>query len=178
MSRTRSNDSSGGTLGDATLPRRAASAAAVVCRSGHPCASHAYTNGHHTCDVCRVRISANARGGMRCDRCDYDVCAACVSASPASTSAPSSTESGAQETRPSAEAHAFECFTCCSSFDSQDERVALPCCSSGSICRDCFRICLNTAISDGKVRFQRHGDCNTFWLRVFADKRVTTSMPP
>jgi hypothetical protein len=30
----------------------------------------------------------------------------------------------------------------------------LPCCTSSrdSICHDCFRMCLNTAISDGKVR--------------------------
>jgi hypothetical protein len=177
MSRTRSGDSTGSSLSEATLPRRAASttsansaapaaaaaasataaaAAAVMCRNGHACRGHTYTSAFHSCDLCRANISRNSRGNMRCERCDYDVCARCVTAlsPPAASAALPPPNSQSRTSNSSAEdaSPEFECFTCCSTFDTSVDRLMLPCCSGAYICQDCFRICLNTAISDGKVR--------------------------
>jgi hypothetical protein len=94
----------------------APSATAVICRNGHACVDFRYDGGGggvrggrrvrggrvrgggggggggrgHSCQcgVCGSGISANSPGCMRCDRCDYDVCAECVIASSASSSAP------------------------------------------------------------------------------------------
>ena len=66
-------------------------ATAIICRSGHACGDFNYPNSNHSCDVCGAGISANSPGCMRCGRCDYDVCARCVTASSASTSAPQPT---------------------------------------------------------------------------------------
>jgi hypothetical protein len=60
--------------------------AVVACRSGHACIESSYPTSYNSCDVCRASIAMHSTGNLRCDRCDYDVCAGCVTAIKASSS--------------------------------------------------------------------------------------------
>jgi hypothetical protein len=59
----------------------AARSASVPCCNGHRCDDRAFGPGHY-CNVCRRNIRKGSRG-LRCERCDWDVCAQCAGAPPA-----------------------------------------------------------------------------------------------